>query len=299
MKKLIFTMALLLIATAGVQAQSGKPRLLIEDFTKAGSISGDNATKIRHAIIDALTKIQRFELVDAVTIAGLEPEMGKIQREMSDYIVNGTVLSMDVNEKVNEKGKTQYGCTLSYSLTVTDTKGQTTKGSKTIKETSNNHDTKEEAISSVADNLMKNVEVFCIEILPIKGTVNPFDYVAKENKLQKCYINIGSSIGAKKGDKFQVEEPTLRAGRIVYKKVGELEIEEIVDEELSYCKITDNHKNVLVAMEVFASLDEQGQEEKPLKITQIVSKNFINIDGVGEAAEGISTALKGLGGLFK
>lgn len=278
MKKLIFTMALLLIAAAGVQAQSGKPRLLIEDFTKAGSISGDNATKIRHAIIDALTKIQRFELVDAVTIAGLEPEMEKMQREMSDYIVNGTVLSIGVTSDVNKKGETQYGCTLSYSLTVTDTKEQATEGTKTLNDKASNiYDTKEEAINYVAKNLAGDVEDFFIEILPIKGTVNPADYEVKKDKLERCYVNVGSNIGAKKGDKFKIMEPTQRAGRVVYKKVGELKIEEIVDGELSYCKITDNHKKVLVAMEAFASLDEQGQAERPLKIVQIVDKGLFGL----------------------
>lgn len=274
MKKLLFTASLLLMGALGMLAQTERPRLLIEDFTKTSSVTGENGLKMRHAVIDALTKLHRFDLVDAVTIADLEPEMAKLQRDASDYIVNGTILSMSMTEE-SKKGKTQYGCNMSYSLTVTDTKNQGTVGTRTFEETTSNiHDTKDEAINWVAKELKNNLENFIIEILPIEGTVNPADYEAKKDKLEKCYINLGSNCGAKKGDKFKIVSPTTRAGKVVYNKIGELKIEEVVDGELSYCKVTKDGKKVLVAMEAYAAQDEQSQAEKPLKVVQIVDTGF-------------------------
>lgn len=271
MKKLFLLAALLLAAPAVMQAQSEKPRILIEKFSKNDAVSTDDAVKIRSTVMNDFANTRRFELVDAVTIADLEAEMAQRQRETADYIVNGTVLTMAYTSEINKEGKTQYGCSLSYSITMTDTKNESTLGTETFDVSASNiYDTKEEAANAAADNISKNIRNFVITYLPITGTVNPADYEAKKDKLQKCYINVGSSQGVKKGDTFKVLIPTVRAGRTTYKEVGDLKVEEVVDVDLSYCKITGKHKELLIEIEKYAALDEAAQNEKPLMIKQYV-----------------------------
>ncbi len=279
MKKLLLSATMLLIAAFGMQAQTEKPCLIIEKTKKTSTISNDDATKIRHGIIQAINALERFELVDAVTIDDLGEETAKLKKEEADYVLTPTITALEFNKKTTDS-KDEYTCTLNYTITISDNKEQNTLGTKTNEVTpsafwrlknifSSIPETREQAITEVNLCLAEDFLPFFIEILPIEGTVNPLDYEAEKNKLKKCYVNIGSNSGAKKGYKFEIKKPTQKAGRTIYNKVGELQIEEVIDGELSYCKITKNEKELLTVMEEYAQQDEQSQNENPLKIFQI------------------------------
>lgn len=286
MKKVIFLITMMVCAAVFAQAQSEKPRIFVEKINKADAVSNDNAVLVRQAILDGLTKTGRFELIDAVTISELEPELEKRQKEMADFILNANVLTVSTNKKVKD-GKTKYGCVLKYTVTVTDAKEQTTVGTKAFDHSPSGlgglmdalelYDTSEKAIAGAADMIDLDLKEFIIEILPIEGTVNPSDYLADKKKLQKCYINVGSSHGVKKGDYFAIMDATTRAGRTVYKEVAQLKVEEVVDETLSYCKVTKKQKEALVIIEKYAALDEEAQAKEPLKVKQIQEQKTFGI----------------------
>lgn len=286
MKKTIFMAVMLIFAAVCAQAQSEKPRIFVEKITKADAVSGDNAVMVRQGILDGLTKTGRFELIDAVTISDLEPELEKRQREMADFILNANVLTVSTNKKVKD-GKTKYGCALKYTITLTDAKEQTTVGTKAFDHSPSGlggvmdalelYDSPEKAIAGAAGMIDLDLKEFVIDVLPIEGTVNPADYEAKKDKLEKCYINVGSSNGVKKGDYFAIMEATTRAGRTVYKEIAQLKVEEVIDETLSFCKVTKKQKEALKVMEKFAALDEQAQAEKPLKVKQIQEQKKFGI----------------------
>ena len=65
MKRIITGMALLLAMVLGAQAQDvKKSRLLVDYFLEADGVDDANSDKVRQAVLDALNKTKRFQLVD-------------------------------------------------------------------------------------------------------------------------------------------------------------------------------------------------------------------------------------------
>lgn len=280
MKKTVFFAAM--IAFVALCAQAQKPRLFIEKITKGDAVSVDNAVMVRQGIIDALTKTQRFELIDGVTIANLEPEMEIRQRETADYIMSLNVTTVSTSSKVKD-GKTKYSCVLNYSVTLTDTKAQNTLGTKVfdhspaggIFDAFELHDTEDKAIASQSGMIKSDIEKYMIEVLPLTGVVCPADYEADNDKLKKCYIYLGSNHGVKKGDRFVFLTAQKRAGRTIYRPSKiRIEVEEVVDVDLAFCKVQKEHKDALIIIEEYAALDEAAQAEKPLKIQQVANNDL-------------------------
>ena len=100
MKKSVILTIMVIFASLFVQAQ--KPRLYIEKVTKGNAVTVDEAVLIRQGVIDALTKTQRFDLFDEVTIADLEPEIEKRQKETSDYIININATTLSTAPKTKD-----------------------------------------------------------------------------------------------------------------------------------------------------------------------------------------------------
>ena len=281
MKKSVILTIMVIFASLFVQAQ--KPRLYIEKVTKGDAVTVDEAVLIRQGVIDALTKTQRFDLFDEVTIADLEPEIEKRQKETSDYILNINATTLSTAPKKTNDGKTKYSCVLNYSITLTDAKTQTTIGTKVFDHSPTGgifdafelHDTKDKAIASQANLIKSDIEKYLIETLPITGVVCPADYEADKDKLKKCYIYLGSNHGVKKGDRFVFVTAQKRAGRTVYRPSKiRIEVEEVVDVDLALCKVQKEHKDALIIIEEYAGIDEAAQAEKPLKIQQVANNDL-------------------------
>ena len=66
-KKTFVMASLLLVAVISMQAQEvKKPRLLIDYFMEGDNVKEENSDKVRHAVMDAVNKSKRFEVVDKV-----------------------------------------------------------------------------------------------------------------------------------------------------------------------------------------------------------------------------------------
>ena len=96
----------------------------------------------------------------------------------------------------------------------------------------------------------------------------------KKDKLVKCYINLGSDHGVKKGDYFSVLAPSVRAGRTTYSEIGKMKVEEVVDGTMSQCKVVQGDKKIFTAMEAFQALDEAAQKQQPLKVKATIARLF-------------------------
>ena len=100
------------------------------------------------------------------------------------------------------------------------------------------------------------------------------DYEVKKDKLVKCYIDLGSDHGVKKGDYFSILTPSVRAGRTTYSEVGRVRVEEVVDGTMSQCKVVQGDKKIFTAMDAFQALDEATQKKQPLKVKATVAPLF-------------------------
>ena len=301
LKRIITIMALLCVAVIAVKAQEvKKPRMYVEYFTEADGVEEANSDKVRQAVMAALNKTKRFELVDQDAEYSIkkEEERRTDEKAMSDeksrtqtitaaghdYILGGNVLACSVKSEQKD-GKTMYSCVLNYSVTVTEVATSTTVASATFDHSPSGiggtvgklldlSDSKDKAIASAVNMIASDIENFLIKEFPLESTIVPMDYEVKKDKLVKCYINLGSDHGVKKGDYFSVLAPSVRAGRTTYSEIGKMKVEEVVDGTMSQCKVVQGDKKIFTAMEAFQALDEAAQKQQPLKVKATIAPLF-------------------------
>ena len=301
LKRIITIMALLCVAVIAVKAQEvKKPRMYVEYFTEADGVEEANSDKVRQAVMAALNKTKRFELVDQDAEYSMkkEEERRTDEKAMSDeksrtqtitaaghdYILGGNVLACSVKSEQKD-GKTMYSCVLNYSVTVTEVATSTTVASATFDHSPSAiggtvgklldlSDSKDKAIASAVNMIASDIENFLIKEFPLESTIVPMDYEVKKDKLVKCYINLGSDHGVKKGDYFSVLAPSVRAGRTTYSEIGKMKVEEVVDGTMSQCKVVQGDKKIFTAMEAFQALDEAAQKQQPLKVKATIAPLF-------------------------
>ena len=301
LKRIITIMALLCVAVIAVKAQEvKKPRMYVEYFTEADGVEEANSDKVRQAVMAALNKTKRFELVDQDAEYSMkkEEERRTDEKAMSDeksrtqtitaaghdYILGGNVLACSVKSEQKD-GKTMYSCVLNYSVTVTEVATSTTVASATFDHSPSGiggtvgklldlSDSKDKAIASAVNMIASDIENFLIKEFPLESTIVPMDYEVKKDKLVKCYINLGSDHGVKKGDYFSVLAPSVRAGRTTYSEIGKMKVEEVVDGTMSQCKVVQGDKKIFTAMEAFQALDEAAQKQQPLKVNATIAPLF-------------------------
>ena len=301
LKRIITIMALLCVAVIAVKAQEvKKPRMYVEYFTEADGVEEANSDKVRQAVMAALNKTKRFELVDQDAEYSMkkEEERRTDEKAMSDeksrtqtitaaghdYILGGNVLACSVKSEQKD-GKTMYSCVLNYSVTVTEVATSTTVASATFDHSPSGiggtvgklldlSDSKDKAIASAVNMIASDIENFLIKEFPLESTIVPMDYEVRKDKLVKCYINLGSDHGVKKGDYFSVLAPSVRAGRTTYSEIGKMKVEEVVDGTMSQCKVVQGDKKIFTAMEAFQALDEAAQKQQPLKVKATIAPLF-------------------------
>ena len=301
LKRIITIMVLLCVAVIAVKAQEvKKPRMYVEYFTEADGVEEANSDKVRQAVMAALNKTKRFELVDQDAEYSMkkEEERRTDEKAMSDeksrtqtitaaghdYILGGNVLACSVKSEQKD-GKTMYSCVLNYSVTVTEVATSTTVASATFDHSPSGiggtvgklldlSDSKDKAIASAVNMIASDIENFLIKEFPLESTIVPMDYEVKKDKLVKCYINLGSDHGVKKGDYFSVLAPSVRAGRTTYSEIGKMKVEEVVDGTMSQCKVVQGDKKIFTAMEAFQALDEAAQKQQPLKVKATIAPLF-------------------------
>ena len=301
LKRSITIMALLCVAVIAVKAQEvKKPRMYVEYFTEADGVEEANSDKVRQAVMAALNKTKRFELVDQDAEYSMKKEEARRTDEKAmsdeksrtqtitaaghDYILGGNVLACSVKSEQKD-GKTMYSCVLNYSVTVTEVATSTTVASATFDHSPSGiggtvgklldlSDSKDKAIASAVNMIASDIENFLIKEFPLESTIVPMDYEVKKDKLVKCYINLGSDHGVKKGDYFSVLAPSVRAGRTTYSEIGKMKVEEVVDGTMSQCKVVQGDKKIFTAMEAFQALDEAAQKQQPLKVKSTIAPLF-------------------------
>lgn len=289
MKKIIFTALALILSAASLMAESTKPRLYVEFFEISSDATEADGGKIRQAVIDALTKTQRFEIVTEDSQSSLQEETIRrasstamhdekartenISAAAHDYILKGTVHSCSYSVTTLEDGTKTYSCAMNFSLSATEVATSTTIATKQFDNQTGlisgalySGSSPEVALTNALSQIEKKITDFVIEFFPNKGTIIPSDYVVKKDKLVSCYIDLGSDNGVKKGDLFVVMGPKVIVGKLTYTEIGKIKVEEVVSGEISQCKVTAGAKEIFQAIQEFMSLDENTQKEQPIKI---------------------------------
>lgn len=284
-----------------------KPRLLIEAFGNTEGLSKDLCDRFRMNVISAINATERFEVMDAKTQELLDEEAARrtsesamadqtartegIVTKANNYILRGALLSCATQSTVVD-GKTRYTYQMEYSLTLTDASNSKEVFSKTIQDgsigtqslvggtggkllnTLGTCATAEKALEKAMDVAYK-IEGLIIEHLPLKGEMLTDDITEKAGKngknarMENCYINLGSGLGAKVDDNFAIMAAEVRAGRTIYQEVGRLKIIEVVDPTLSHCKITTGGKLVLEKMNAYKAMVADDPNTPPIIVHSV------------------------------
>lgn len=297
-KFLTFSVFALTMCTM-VQAQ--KERMYVRAFTYGSSVSAENCEKVRAAVFGAVNASERFELLDAFAQAGIAQELEKIKGEdamhdpgarnnvavvkANSYIMDGDVSALEVKEDIKD-GKKVYACSFNFSVTITDIFNNTTVATKNFSHSSSsvggtlgsflNYDSPEKAINGSLSTIEKDIKNFIIDEFPLEGTIYGEDFEIKKDKLTQCYINLGSNIGVKEGDIFNIFEIKIKVGKATKSEIGRMKIIQ-ADEEVALGKVTKGGKEVKLAMDRF--LENKAADEanaKPLVVISAKKENILD-----------------------
>lgn len=303
MLKRIFTTALTaIICATTIQAQAQevkKPRLLIEAFGCAEGLSKDLCDQLRMNVISAINATERFEVMDANTQAVLDEEAARrasesamadqtartegIVTKANNYILRGSLLSCST-QSTEVDGKTRYTYGLGYSITLIDASNSKDVVSKTYSHGAlgtqtvvggtggkllnklGTYASAEDALKGAMSNTNHDMKNLLIEHLPLKGELLADEYEEKKGKMEACYINLGSGLGAKVGDYFTIMTAEVRAGRTIYQEIGRLKVKEVLDPTLSYCTVTKGSKLVLEKMNEYKAMAADDPNTPPIVV---------------------------------
>lgn len=270
MKKYLLLALTLIIGVTNTWAQDeevrpkSKPTVFIESFT---GVNSSNAVAVRNAFIAGMANVGRIEMIDAQSegVAANEElrrtsnnisagddnvteRLGAIVRLGAEYYVKGNIDALSVSHKtstLDKKNQAVASIIITLKLIDPNTGRILNTEQVTFEETnSDNNESKAmtEAIAGIKSS--SKVEYVIDKFFPIEGQLIDVDQ-AKKDAATFVYINAGTLHGINKSLKLEVFTVKKVAGREARKKIGELRVEEIQGEDLSYCKVKSGGKEIL------------------------------------------------------
>lgn len=324
MKKIVVFMLSLIVCSSifGQSVEYRKPVVLINYFEGAGNVDKETTEKFRMSYVtNAIKKTERIKFIDISTEDLLSEEQKRRMRDDAlddvlakemvqlnvDYILNATITNAIVERSKDEKGKETYGGKLEYTVNIIST-----EDASVIHTEENLITTVAKETANEAENkLLNSALVTCgvVEgVAHLTGEIIDTDFVTdkKGKKIEKCYINIGTAHGVKKGDDFKIMAATsFIAGRHPkYEEIGELEIIEVLDADLSECKVKKNGEDVFKYMkEYLLAKSSESENAAVLQIESLCKKTFsekeAEFDKGVKKVEDITNTIGGLINLFK
>lgn len=110
------------------------------------------------------------------------------------------------------------------------------------------YNTVDEALGQAVACMRHNVWKSLNESYPLYASIVEGERFT-EKKAKEVYIDLGSSMGVEKGTHFFVYSVKEIAGKQAKKKIGQLKVTEVSDDELSLCKVQNGGKEIKIAIE--------------------------------------------------
>lgn len=249
MKKVfLFAAAMMMVVTVN----AGKKLIVsVGDFDSAVSVDLDVEDKVKSNVVSGLSNVGHLQMIES------KDGMG------ADYLVTGNVLSYNVSRLVNDKGEVYYKTTMSYSITATNMKENTTitetykyDGDGLVNMKYGYSQDKNASMEKVFTYIESDMKRFAFNNFPLTGQIVEADYVVdKKGKLTECYITLGSDDGVDSKTKFEIYLGKMIAGRTTRQKADvTLTVVEVVAGDLARCKVAGKEADkVAAAVEAYAS----------------------------------------------
>ncbi len=227
--------------TITAMAQSGRKSIAIKEFTRTENVSESYAHALRNRVIEVINSTSRFEIVDTTD---------------TDYQLDGYVISITTSRTLIEKYKTYaYEAKIAFQLSVTE--GNKFIGNKTFEIPSSSlldfppkvHYSESDAVNAALNRVEKGLKKFVDEHFYLSGTVVELAET-KNNDAKKLYIDLGSEKGIIKGQRLDVNVEKTIKDKTIHLPIGEIEVESVVGDGVSLCKVRKGGK------EIFAAINE-------------------------------------------
>ena len=260
----------LLILLSGIiclNAYAQKDVIAVKKFKRSSNVSDADLASVRAMVVSELSKNGNFTIVDEGIQTNTDEGAG-----MATYIIEGQVTSFSATRQVIDKITTYIG-KLQYSVTEIDASTKNTILTENFIHPKNpllsaglahiNADGAKRAALKRVDN---DIVDFIAKAFPTKGIIFGEDFVVKGDKLESCYISVGSTHGVKEGDTFTIYEVITRVGKEIETEIGKLRVEK-VNNDISECKVTKKYqKDVKEAMDRYILNSLEDPDTAPLRI---------------------------------
>lgn len=292
MKKFFLLLTVLTVASVASFAQEDeeftpqlKPTVFIEKFTSSSQT--EHVTAIRNAVLTAIAKVERIEMLDAESEAiasneelrrtsnnisagdeGITERLGAVVTLGAQYYVKGNIDAITFKHTSStSNGKTTHltEASLIITMKLIDPATSSIIKSKQVKQTYfASQDSESAALAGVIQKLTSSekIEYAIDEFFPVIAQLIDINE-SKKSEAKTVYINAGSLHGVNKTLKFVVNRMKSVAGRQIPEKIGEIKAEE-VGEDITLCKVKGDGKKILAEFQAGAKLMVKSRPEKPL-----------------------------------
>lgn len=271
MRSLYLTSFLFLFLALNISAQgSEKPVVYIELFSRSSSVNEAQVTAVRNKVIEGLQATGRIKLVDVASLKQLnnEEQRRKLETAMddvvnrsnqmqtlgADYIISGTITSVQVNRHVDSDRNVSYKSSIQWDIKVIDTSSGTVKFSESYSHSGGGlfgggASTAEKAFTDTANSAKIAMEAFVNEVFPLEGLILKIETASKKgDKVQTVIIDLGTALGVAKGQRFIVYLETDIAGEIARKEIGTLNAQEVLSAGRTICKVSKGGDKIMDAV---------------------------------------------------
>ena len=204
--------------------------------------------KVNAGLRAAITKVRRLAPVD-----GLEGSYFSLDGEINSIVTHSTTRKVE-RQTMNGHTYTAFVHNYEASIGVTLVLTELGSGQQWTNSFSGNNawyslpESEDQAFDDALKLLLDQIEKGYNAMFPLVATIIEAGEASKDRQ-KEVYIDLGSSLELKKGNKFEVFELNVIAGREARKKIGKLKIEEVMGEDISRCKVEKGHKEIKKALD--------------------------------------------------
>lgn len=231
MKRLITALSILIALAMSSHSQH---RVVVNtDISGTGYLYAED---VFNSVVESLRKIGFLELMGSNWHG----------TEEGDFQINIRVDAMIRVPVTDNDSKYSYRCKIPYQLSIVRLSDNVNIASQSFHaEGLSDKNIADAAAHSIRKSQPKVLK-FINDKMPYYGEVLEVSE-ADGNKAHALYISLGSHVGIEKGQVLEVKQKAMAAGRLYYKTLGKVKIEEVEGEEGSRCKVTDGHEKILKA----------------------------------------------------
>lgn len=222
-----------------VQADGDSYRILVNRFGRNGvySVSSGKQTDVQQMVIRYLADL-RFVIFDGSKVGYGDV----IDTSEIDYIVEGNFTQLNLRSKRNEK-YTDYYAAGTLTISLIRTSDNNTIASTVITDEESDTDSYDEAYEQLVGMLAGKAAQTILSKFIERGKIDEITIV-KDDEAKELIANVGLDDGFGKGDKIAVVFQHSVRGRTLYRKLGEVKVEETIGREKARCKVTKGHKEI-------------------------------------------------------